>query len=356
MPVLYSTFTIRDVTLRNRIGVSPMCQYSSEDGFANDWHLVHLGSRAGGGAGLVITEAAAVEARGRISPQDLGIWKDAHVEMLSRIVRFIESQGAVAGIQLAHAGRKAGTAQPWKGGKPLSDEQGGWQPIAPSPVPFNAGYRTPTEMSAKDIVDVKAAFVAGAKRSVDAQFKWLEIHSAHGYLAHSFLSPLSNKRIDQYGGSFDNRVRFLLETARDIKRIWPERLPLTVRISATDWAPGGWDLEQSIELSKRLKREGVDLIDCSSGGLVPNAKIEAGPGYQVPFAEAIRKRAEIATAAVGLITEAQQADEIIRSEKADIVLLARKMLRDPYWALHAARPLDARDRMFIPPQYARSID
>ena len=332
-----------------------MCQYSSEDGFANDWHLVHLGSRAVGGAALVITEAAAVEARGRISPQDLGIWKDEHIEMLARIVRFIESQGAVAGIQLAHAGRKASTARPWEGHPPTDEAHGGWQPFAPSPIKFDESYPLPHEMTPKDIEDVKAAFVAAARRSFAAGFKWIEIHSAHGYLSHSFLSPLSNGRRDQYGGSFENRIRFLIETTRDVRGAWPQHLPLAVRLSATDWVEGGWNLEQSIELARRLKNEGVDLIDCSSGGLVPHAKVQVGPGYQVPFAEAIRAEAQIATAAVGMITEPKQADEIIRSGKADLVLLARELLRRPYWPIHAAKSLGQIDRVRIPPQYGRAM-
>jgi 2,4-dienoyl-CoA reductase-like NADH-dependent reductase (Old Yellow Enzyme family) len=355
MSDLFFPLTIRDVTLRNRIGVSPMCQYSSEDGFANDWHLVHLGSRAVGGAALVITEAAAVEARGRISPQDLGIWKDEHVEMLARIVRFIESQGAVAGIQLAHAGRKASTARPWEGHHYVDPQHGGWVPIGPSAIAFDKQYPTPREMTLADIAEVKRAFVAAAKRSLAVGFKWIEIHSAHGYLLHSFLSPLSNDRRDQYGGSFENRIRLLIETSRDVRNAWPDRLPLAVRISATDWVEGGWNLEQSTELSRRLKNEGVDLIDCSSGGLVPYAKVSVGPGYQVPFAEAIRAQAQIATAAVGMITEPKQADEIIRSGRADLVLLAREMLRVPYWPIHAAKALGQVDRVRIPPQYGRAM-
>jgi len=355
MSTLFSPISFRDVTLRNRIGVSPMCMYSSEDGFANDWHLVHLGSRAVGGAALVITEATAVEPRGRISPQDLGIWKDEHIEMLARIVRFIESQGAVAGMQLAHAGRKASTARPWDGHHYVEPANGGWQPIGASPIAFDKPYPAPREMTLADINDVLAAFVKASQRMLAAGFKWLEIHSAHGYLLHSFLSPLSNHRTDQYGGSFDNRVRFLLETTRDIRKTWPERLPVTVRLSGTDWADGGWDLEQSIELSRRLKAEGVDLIDCSSGGLVPNAKMQIGPGYQVPFAAAIRTQAQIATSAVGLITEPMQAEEIVSSGKADLVYLAREMLRDPYWPIHAAKALDAAKQVRIPPQHARAM-
>ncbi len=355
MSLLFSPFTVRDITLRNRIGVSPMCMYSCEVGIANDWHLVHLGSRAAGGAGLVITEATAVEARGRISPQDLGIWKDEHIEPLARIVRFIVSQGAVPGMQIAHAGRKASTARPWEGHHPVDASQGGWQPIGASPIAFDKGYPAPREMTMQDIADVRSAFVAAAKRALLAGVQWLEIHSAHGYLAHSFLSPLSNQRTDSYGGSFENRIRFLLEVTSNVRAVWPEKLPLTVRISATDWADGGWDLEQSIELSRRLKTEGVDLIDCSSGGLVPYAKVKIGPGYQVPFSQAIRAQAGIATAAVGMITDPEQAEQIIQSSQADLVFLAREMLRDPNWPIHAAKKLNASDRVRIPPQYLRAM-
>jgi 2,4-dienoyl-CoA reductase-like NADH-dependent reductase (Old Yellow Enzyme family) len=329
--------------------------YSCEDGFANDWHLVHLGARAAGGAGLVITEATAVEARGRISPQDLGIWKDEHVEPLSRIARFIASQGAVPGMQIAHAGRKASAARPWDGRQGLDESQGGWQPIGASEIAFDSGYPVPREMTTQDIRDVQHAFVAAAGRALHAGIQWLEIHAAHGYLAHSFLSPLSNQRTDSYGGSFENRIRFLLETTRAIRAAWPEKLPLAIRISATDWAEGGWDLEQSIELSRRLKSEGVDLIDCSSGGLVPYAKVKVGPGYQVPFSQAIRAQAGMATAAVGMITEPEQAQQIIESGQADLVLLAREMLRDPNWPIHAAKKLNASDRVRIPPQYGRAM-
>ncbi|HEX3356337.1 MAG TPA: NADH:flavin oxidoreductase/NADH oxidase [Tepidisphaeraceae bacterium] len=355
MSELFSPLKIRDVTLRNRVGVSPMCQYSCEDGFATDWHLVHLGSRAVGGAGLVIAEATGVEARGRISPNDLGIWKDEHVEPLARAARFVEAQGAVAGIQIAHAGRKASTSRPWEGHRAVEDGRGGWEPIGPSAVAFDKDYRMPREMTEGDIKTVQGAFAAAAKRAAGAGFRWLEIHSAHGYLSHSFLSPLSNRRTDRYGGEFENRIRFLLETVREVRKVWPEGLPLTVRISATDWVEGGWDLEQSIELARHLKKEGVDLIDCSSGGLSPNQKIELRPGYQVPFADAIRAQAGIATAAVGLITEARQADEIIRAGQADMVLLAREMLRDPYWAIHAAKELGKLDSVKVPVQYGRAF-
>jgi 2,4-dienoyl-CoA reductase-like NADH-dependent reductase (Old Yellow Enzyme family) len=352
MPNLFDPLKIRDVTLRNRIGVSPMCQYSYVDGFSNDWHLVHLGSRAVGGAGLVMVEASGVEARGRITPGDLGIYKDEHVEPLSRVVNFIKSQGAVAGIQIAHAGRKASAAVPWEGGGPVEDVNGGWQPLGPDERAF-ANLKTPRAMSEQDIREVRSAFVAAAERALAAEFQWLEIHGAHGYLIHSFYSPLTNSRTDAYGGSLQNRMRLALEVARDVRAVWPENLPLAMRLSCSDWTDGGWDIEQSIELSRRLKNEGVDLIDCSSGGAVTTAKIPTTPGYQVPFAEAIRKQVNVATAAVGLITEAQQAADIISSEKADVVLLAREMLRDPYWAIHAAGRLGA--KVHVSQQYGRAF-
>ena len=355
MPDLFAPFTLRDVTLRNRIGVSPMCQYSYEDGVANDWLLVHLGSRAVGGAGLVIVEATAVEAAGRISPGDLGLWSDAHVEPLSRVARVIADNGAVAGMQLAHAGRKASTATPWEGGGPVADEQGGWEPIGPSAIPFKERWRTPLEMTAADIERVRCSFVKAAERAVAAGFTWIELHAAHGYLLHSFLSPLSNQRRDDYGGSFDNRARLVMEVSRDVRRVLPDHLPLTVRLSCSDWAEGGWTLDDSIELSRLLRDVGVDLIDCSSGGTVPHAKIEIGPGYQVPFAEAIRAKAAIPTAAVGLITQPKQADDIIRAGRADLVLIARRILRDPYWPIHAARELGRADAAPVPVQYARAF-
>jgi 2,4-dienoyl-CoA reductase-like NADH-dependent reductase (Old Yellow Enzyme family) len=352
MSHLFDSFQLRDVTLRNRIGVSPMCQYSAQDGFVNDWHMVHLGSYANGGAGLVIWEATAVEARGRISPNDLGIWSDAHIEGMARINHFIDQQGAVAGIQIAHAGRKAGTAAPWDGGKPLSDEQGGWMPVGPSPIAFAEPYRVPHELSLTEIQELVASFQAAAKRSLAAGFRWVEIHGAHGYLLHNFLSPFSNQRSDAYGGSFENRTRLYIEVARAIREVWPERLPLTARFSVTDWTEGGWDLEQSIELARLLKTEGVDLIDCSSGGNLPQAQIPIGAGYQVPFAEAIRREVGIATAAVGLITEPTHADEIVRNGRADLVLLGRELLRHPFWPQHAAKQL--KQEIPTPKQYARA--
>ncbi|HUA58766.1 MAG TPA: NADH:flavin oxidoreductase/NADH oxidase [Verrucomicrobiae bacterium] len=350
---LFAPFTLREVTFRNRIAVSPMCQYSSRDGFANHWHLVHLGSRAAGGAGLVMMEATAVEARGRISPSDMGIWKDDHVEMLSAIAHFIEEQGAVAGIQLAHAGRKASTAEPWKGGGVIPVSAGGWQTIAPGAIPFRADDPTPKDLTVAEIADVVRAFRAAARRALAAGFRVVEIHSAHGYLSHEFLSPLSNRRQDQYGGSFDNRIRFTLEICSAVREVWPERLPLFLRISASDWVPGGWDIGESVELARRVRPLGVDLVDCSSGGLSMEQKIPLAPGYQVPFAEQVRREAGIATGAVGLITTPQQADEIVRSGKADLVLLAREFLRDPYFPLHAAKALGVEVKP--PVQYARAF-
>ena len=350
---LFSPLQIRDVSFRNRIAVSPMCQYSSEEGFANDWHFVHLGSRAVGGAGLVFTEAAAVESRGRISPQDLGIYDDAHVEELRRITAFLTAHGAVAGIQLAHAGRKASTAAPWLGGKPVSEEQGGWRAIAgPSAVPFDAGYQTPEALDKAAIGGIVRAFGDAAERAVRAGFKVVEIHAAHGYLLHEFLSPFSNQRTDAYGGSFENRTRFVREVANEVRRHLPEGCPLFVRISVTDWTEGGWDVDQSVELACALRAAGVDMIDCSSGGNVPRAEIPVGPGYQTAFAARIKRESGIMTGAVGMITGAEQADHVIRTEQADMVLLARALLRDPYWPQLAAREL--RQPIPAPPQYERS--
>jgi 2,4-dienoyl-CoA reductase-like NADH-dependent reductase (Old Yellow Enzyme family) len=352
---LFQPLTIKSITLRNRIGVSPMCQYSSVDGVATDWHLVHLGSRAVGGAGLVMAEATAVSPEGRITPGDAGIWADKHIEPIARINRFIKQHGAVPGIQIAHAGRKASAARPWEGDASLADDAGGWPTIAPSAIAFGGELtKIPRAMSEADIARVQSEFVAAAQRSLAAGAECLELHSAHGYLSHEFLSPISNQRRDRYGGSFENRIRFLLETTRAVRAAWPEQLPLLVRISCTDWVAGGWDIEQSIELARRLKAEGVDLIDCSSGGMVPDAKIPVGPGYQVPFAERIRREAGIATAAVGGITEPTHADEIIRNGRADIVLLAREFLREPYWPRIAARTLGHKDTLPAPVQYGRA--
>jgi 2,4-dienoyl-CoA reductase-like NADH-dependent reductase (Old Yellow Enzyme family) len=331
-----------------------MCEYSSSDGFANAWHYVHLGSRAVGGAGLVLTEANAVTADGRISPNDLGIWRDEHVDALAPIVAFIKGNGAAAGTQLAHAGRKASTAAPWLGGGAVEPgEGGGWRPIyAPSAIPFHDNWITPEALTVEQIAGVVAAFARAAERSLAAGFDVIELHGAHGYLMHEFLSPLCNTRTDDYGGTFENRTRFAREVVAAVRAVWPERLPLFVRISASDWAEGGWTLDESVELSRHFKALGVDLVDCSSGGAVAHAKIEVGPGYQVPFAERIRREAGIPTGAVGLITEAEQAEAILREGKADIVLLARELLRDPYWPLHAATELG--DDVEWPAQYQRA--
>ncbi len=337
---LLSPLTIRGVTFRNRIAVSPMCQYCAEEGLADDWHLVHLGSRAVGGASLVMVEATAVTRDGRITPGDLGIWDDRHAEQLTRIARFLHREGSVAGIQLAHAGRKASCDVPWKGGARLKTAaEGGWPVVGPSPDPFHEGDPSSRELDEADIEAIIAAFVAAARRALAAGFRVLEIHSAHGYLLHSFLSPLSNHRGDRYGGSLENRMRLVLRVTEELRQIVPEELPLFVRISATDWVQGGWDLEQSIVLARALCERGVDLIDCSSGGVVPHATIPVGKNYQVPFAAAIRKEVGVHTGAVGLITEPEQASEIITSGAADLVFLARQMLREPYWALHAQQAL-----------------
>ena len=353
MAHLFEPLTIRGVSFSNRIFVSPMCEYSSSDGFANDWHFVHLGSRAVGGAGLVFTEATAVTPEGRISPEDLGIWKDDHVDMLARIVRFVHEQGSVAGMQLAHAGRKANTYRPWSGTGAVSDADGGWTNVlAPTAVAFADNYPQPREMSKQDIAATIEAFAAAAARAHAAGFRVIEIHAAHGYLLHEFLSPLSNQRTDEYGGSFDNRTRMVREVASAIRKVWPEELPLFTRISATDWTAGGWDIDQSVELARRLKTLGVDLIDCSSGGNVATAKIPIGPGYQTPFAERIRKDAEILTGAVGMITSPTQAEHIVGSGQADAVLIARELLRDPYFPMRAARELG--QDVTWPAQYLRA--
>jgi 2,4-dienoyl-CoA reductase-like NADH-dependent reductase (Old Yellow Enzyme family) len=350
--MLLAPLESRGVTFRNRIAVSPMCQYSSEDGYANDWHLVHLGSRAVGGAGAVIMEATAVDPRGRISPQDQGIWTDSHVEFLTRITKFVKEQGAVAGIQLAHAGRKGSTGRPWEGGKYIPESAGGWIPVAPSAVPFHREDPAPHALTKDEIRGLVDSFAAATRRACRAGFNLVEIHGAHGYLIHEFLSPLSNRRTDEYGGSFENRIRFALEVVEAVRGAWPEVLPLWLRISATDWAAGGWTLEESVELAKRVGPMGVDLIDCSSGGLTLEQKIELGAGYQVPFAARIRAEAEIATGAVGMITTPEQADQILLTEQADMVLLAREFLREPYFPMHAAKKLGG--KCATPPQYARA--
>jgi 2,4-dienoyl-CoA reductase-like NADH-dependent reductase (Old Yellow Enzyme family) len=350
---LFSPLEIRGVTFRNRIAVSPMCEYSCEDGFANDWHLVHLGSRALGGAALVLTEATAVEERGQISPADLGIWKDDHIAPLARIAAFVRSHGAVPGIQLAHAGRKASTSPPWQNsGGVILPENGGWTPVAPSPIPFRENEPAPAELTRAEIATIVDAFAKAATRALAAGFQVIEIHAAHGYLLDEFLSPLANHRTDEYGGSFDNRIRIVLEVVAAIRRVWPESLPLFLRISATDWADGGWEAGDSVELARRVKPLGVDLIDCSSGGMVPYAKISPAPGFQVPFAEQIRTQTGILTGAVGMITEPVQANKIITGGQADMVLLAREFLRDPYWPLRAAKVLG--QAVQPPVQYQRA--
>jgi 2,4-dienoyl-CoA reductase-like NADH-dependent reductase (Old Yellow Enzyme family) len=339
---LLSPLTIRGVTLRNRIVMSPMCQYIAKDGFADDWHLVHLGSRAAGGVALVIVEATAVTRDGRITHGDLGIWSDEHIEPLARIARFVHSQGAVAGIQLAHAGRKASCDLPWKGGAGLkTPEAGGWPVVGPSAVPFDEGNPVPQALDEAGIDGIVAAFEAAARRALAAGFQMIEMHAAHGYLLHEFLSPLSNQRTDLYGGSLENRMRLPLRVAAAIRKLVPAGLPVFVRISATDWAEGGWDVEQSVVLACRLKDLGIDLIDVSSGGLVPKARIPVGKGYQVPLARQIRDEAGVSTGAVGLITEARHANEIVTGGDADVVLLARELLREPYWALKAEHELGA---------------
>lgn len=339
MSLLFQPITIRSITSKNRIVVSPMCQYSSTDGFANDWHLVHLGSRAAGGAGIVFTEATAVSPEGRISPDDLGIWKDEHVEGLKRVADVIKDNGAVAGIQLAHAGRKASHSSPWKGGRFLTEDAGGWQTMAPSPIAYREGDPLPVSMSQAQIKQVIGDFAGAAKRAVEAGFQVFEVHAAHGYLLNEFLSPLSNHRNDEYGGSFENRVRLLLEAVEEVRRVITDDLPLFVRISATEWVDGGWDGADSIQLARLLKDRGVDLVDCSSGGNAHQQQIAVGPLYQVPYSASIKKEAGILTGAVGLITQAEEAEAILREGKADLVFMGRQLLRDPYFPLHAAKQL-----------------
>lgn len=353
---LFSPLAFRSLTLPHRIAVSPMCEYSSIDGFANDWHFVHLGSRAVGGAALVMTEAAAVSPEGRITPADLGIYKDEHIAGLRRITDFLHEHGAKAGIQIAHAGRKASMAVPWEQERLIPASEGGWQPVAPSAIPFSEHYGTPAELDHAGIRMILADFAAATQRAVAAGFDVIEVHAAHGYLLHEFLSPLTNHRTDQYGGSFENRVRFPLEVVRAVRTNWPIHLPVSVRISATDWAPEtlgpSWTLEESVEFAKLLKAEGVDLVDVSTGGNHPAQQIPAGPGYQVHHSETIRREAGIPTAAVGMITEPAQADQIIRTGQADMVFLARELLRNPYWPLHAAEVL--RQKIAWPVQYLRA--
>lgn len=352
-PALFTPLRLRGITIPNRIGVSPMCQYSAEDGLASDWHLVHLGTRAIGGAGLVMVEATAVEARGRISPGDLGIWSDEHIPGLARIARFVSEHGAVPAIQLGHAGRKASSAVPWEGGQQLTEAQGGWNTVAPSAIPFHTSDRDPEALDLPGIAALKDAFVLGARRAIAAGFQVIELHAAHGYLIAQFLSPLTNQRTDEYGGSFENRTRFLREVVQAVRAEMPVDLPLFVRVSATDWVDGGWNGDDTVRLAAMLSPLGVDLFDCSSGGTVSGVKIPVAPGYQVSFAARVRQESSMPSAAVGLITDAHQADEIIREGQADLVLLARELLRNPYWPIEAAKELGATPR--IPQQYQRAF-
>ncbi|MEJ2357426.1 MAG: NADH:flavin oxidoreductase/NADH oxidase [Deinococcales bacterium] len=355
MAALFDPLDLRGLRLRNRIAVSPMCQYSAEDGFANDWHLVHLGARAVGGTGLVLTEATAVEARGRISPRDLGLWRDEHVDGLTRIVRFVHDVGAHIGVQLAHAGRKASTWHPWaeqRGAVP--EDEGGWTVVGPTATPFAPNYPVPEALRPEQMAEVVNAFEAAATRALDAGFDVVEIHGAHGYLLHSFLSPLANTRDDAYGGDFDGRTRLLREVTAAVRRVWPEDRPLLVRLSSTDWTDDGWSGDDTVRLATLLRELGVDLVDCSTGGIVPGVEVPVAPNYQVPFAQRVRTEAGVASGAVGMITEAEQAEAIVARGEADLVLLAREMLRDPSWPQHAARALDADARSLFPPQYLRA--
>lgn len=351
MPALFEPLIIKDVTLKNRIAMSPMCQYSAENGYANDWHLVHLGSRAVGGAGLIIVEATSVSPEGRISPGDLGLWEDGQIEPLKRIVDFIHANGSIAGIQIAHAGRKASHSSPWKGGVQLDSAQGGWPTVAPSPIPFAESGINPLELDKDGIRKIINDFRSAAIRVLKAGFKVIEIHAAHGYLMHEFLSPLTNQRTDEYGGSFENRIRLVVEVTEAIQEVWPAGLPLFVRLSATDWYDGGWDVEETVKLAHILKEKGVDLIDCSSGGNILGQKIKLGPCYQVPFSEAVKKTG-IMTGTVGLITSAKQAEDILQQNKADLVLFGREVLRNPYFPLHAAK--EFQDSAEWPVQYLRA--
>ena len=358
MAGLFDEFRLKDVVLRNRIAVSPMCQYSSDNGFPNDWHFVHLGSRAVGGAGLVVVEATAVSPEGRISPADSGIWLDDHVQPLARISHFLKQYGAMPGIQLAHAGRKASANKPWEGDDHIETGHGGWDTIAPSPVAFGANLpKVPRAMTAEDIARIQDAFVAAAKRSLAAGFEWLELHFAHGYLAHQFYSPLANHRTDAYGGSFDNRIRFLLETFAAVRKVWPERLPLTVRLSVTDWIEGGVTVEESIELVRNLKAAGLDLLDVSQGFVTPDiSKVPWGAGFMIPVAGRIRRETGVPTAVGWMITDPHQANEAVREQHTDLVMLARELLRDPYWPYHAAVELGSeKAETILPIQYARAV-
>jgi 2,4-dienoyl-CoA reductase-like NADH-dependent reductase (Old Yellow Enzyme family) len=352
MSHLFSSLKLRSLTARNRIVVSPMCQYSCQDGLATPWHLVHLGSRAVGGAAIIFVEATGVSAEGRISPGDMGIWSDRHTEALAPIAKFIREQGAIPGIQLAHAGRKASTARPWEGGGKVSIEEGGWQPVGASALPFSSGSWVPRALETNELARITTEFVEAAKRARDAGFQVIEVHAAHGYLLHSFLSPLSNQRTDNYGGSLENRERLVLDVVKGIRGVWSDDLPLFVRLSCTDWVRGGWDVDESVHLGKALRELGVDAIDCSSGGLSPDQRISLGPGYQLPFAERLKREVPIATVGVGMITEAHQADDAIGQGRCDLVAMARELLRDPYWPLHAARVLG--DEVRWPDQYLRA--
>lgn len=352
MTALFTPFPLRSLTLPNRIGVTPMCQYLATDGLANDWHLQHYGCRAVGGAGLIIVEASAVLPEGRISPGDLGLWNDAQIEPLSRIVRSIESQGSVPALQLAHAGRKASVGRGWEAQRTLSAAEGGWTSVAPSALAFE-GYAEPQALDSAGIAAVIEAFVAAARRALQAGFKCIEIHSAHGYLLHQFLSPLSNRRTDEYGGSFANRTRLTRQVVAAVRAVWPQELPLLIRLSATDWIDGGWDADQTVDLCRLLKTDGVDLVDISSGGLQPSARIPAAPGFQVPFATRVKREAGLPVAAVGLITDAAQAESIVADEQADLVLVGREILKNPYWPLHAAQALGVPAAW--PNQYLRAL-
>jgi 2,4-dienoyl-CoA reductase-like NADH-dependent reductase (Old Yellow Enzyme family) len=352
MTHLFEPFKLRDITLANRIGIPPMCQYSAQDGMASDWHFVHYGSRAVGGAAMMIVEATAVTPEGRISPGDLGIWDDKQIEPLSRITRFAQEQGCVAAIQLAHAGRKASVGLGWQTQAALKESEGGWTVVAPSSVAFSADYAQPRELDAIGIRNVITQFADGARRAREAGFQIAEIHAAHGYLLHQFLSPLSNRRLDTYGGGFENRTRLVCEVVSAVRAEWPDRLPLLIRLSATDWVEGGWTADETVELCRKLKQLGVDLIDVSSAGLVPTARIPAGPGFQTEFAARVRREVEIPTATVGLITAPAQADHIVRSGQADMVLLGREILRNPYWPLLAAQELGQATSW--PKQYLRA--
>ena len=352
MSSLFSPLQLRDLMIPNRIFLSPMCQYSSPDGKPNNWHFVHLGARAIGGVGLIMTEATAICPTGRISPDDLGIWNEEQSAAFQPLVEFIKSRGSVVGIQLAHAGRKASVAAPWLGGQSLNEQQRGWQPLAPSPIPFSSGHQRPHELTVEELNQIEDQFAAAAERALSAGFQIAEVHAAHGYLLHQFLSPLSNRRTDDFGGNLENRMAFPLRVAKRVRAVWPDNLPVFVRISATDWVEGGWDLDQSVEFSIRLRNLGIDLIDCSSGGLTADAVIPAKPGFQVPFATAIKRRSAIATAAVGLITDPEQAEQIVADQQADAVLLGRELLRNPHWSFGAAKKLACDFKW--PSQYERA--